>query len=195
MSDINPMWKQKTKIIALFGESGNGKDYWADQITAHFPATTQKIIQCTTRPPRDYEKDGVHYHFLTPETFGEKVLNGDMIEATSFNDWFYGTTLSSLSKEKVNVGVYNPEALLCLIDDPEIMLLPIYIYASPKDRLLHTLTRCDRPDCHEICRRYLADERDFAALEESLDDKSYQTFINYTERSLLDEEYIKAWCS
>ena len=197
MSVTSQTWKNKIKIIALFGESGNGKDYWADQITAHFPTTTQKIVQCTTRPPRDYESDGVHYYFLTPDVFGEKVLNGSMIEATSYNDWFYGTTIESLDPEKINVGVYNPDSLPCILEDPRLIVLPIYIYATPKDRLMHTLTRAERPDCHEICRRFLADEKDHAELQAELDDMgcSYHCFVNYGHRSLLDEEYIKAWCS
>ncbi|MGN0992847.1 MAG: hypothetical protein ACI4PE_02890 [Bacilli bacterium] len=43
-------------------------------------------MSCTTRPPRDYEKDKKDYFFLSNEKFCEKVLNGEMLEATSFRD-------------------------------------------------------------------------------------------------------------
>lgn len=71
------------KIIALFGPSGSGKDTLARYIINNVE-NTHEIISCTTRPKRDYEIDKIDYYFLTDEQFGEKVLNGSMLEAISF---------------------------------------------------------------------------------------------------------------
>ena len=110
---------------------------------------------------REHEQDGVNYHFLTVEEFTEKVVNGDMIEATNFNNWFYGTMLSTLSKNKINIGVFNPEAVEILQADKRLNVIVIYIEATNKERLLRQLNREDEPDCHEIVRRFKADEEDF----------------------------------
>ena len=180
----------KIKIIALYGESGSGKDYWAKQLLAQFHNKTHAIVSCTTRPPRDYEKEGVDYFFLTPDQFGEKVLNGDMLEATSFNDWFYGTSLSALDPEKINVGVFNPEGMECIIEDPRLDVTPVYIYASAKTRLLRALNREDNPNCHEICRRFFTDEKDFDEMEE-FESYSYYNDIYKAHKPLTEEDFIK----
>ncbi len=74
----------KIKIIALFGQSASGKDTLAKILAKQ--DNVFEIVSCTTRPMRDYEKDGVDYYFLTTEDFTKKVLNGSMLEATSFRD-------------------------------------------------------------------------------------------------------------
>ena len=38
--------------------------------------------------------------------------------------------------------------------------------AKDKTRLLRCLNREENPDCEEICRRFMTDEQDFAALSE-----------------------------
>lgn len=77
---------KKIKIIALFGPSGSGKDTLAKYLVSNISADIHEIVSCTTRPMRDYEQDGIDYHFLTNEQFTEKVLNGSMLEATSFRN-------------------------------------------------------------------------------------------------------------
>jgi len=76
---------KKIKIIALFGQSGSGKDTLAKCLIKK-ATNTHVIISCTTRPKRDYEQDGIDYHFLTNEEFAEKVLDTSMLEATSFRN-------------------------------------------------------------------------------------------------------------
>ena len=162
---IQTMMNKKYKVLALFGESGNGKDYIQRELIRLFPDQTKGIVSCTTRPRRDYEVDGKDYYFMTVSVFGEKVLNGTMLEATCFNDWFYGTAIEELECNKINIGVFNVEGIRCLISDSRLDVIPIYITASPKTRLMRALKREDNPDCHEICRRFLADEQDFADLD------------------------------
>lgn len=149
-------------VVALMGKAGSGKDRTLAEILARDPYNHfQKIVNCTTRPMREHEQDGVNYHFLTVEEFTEKVVNGDMIEATNFNNWFYGTMLSTLSEDKINIGVFNPEAVEILQADKRLNVVVIYIQATNKERLLRQLNREDEPDCYEIVRRFKADEEDF----------------------------------
>ena len=62
--------ENKYKILALFGKSGAGKDTIQKWLTTNY--NMNGIISCTTRPPRDYERDGIHYHFLSNEEFAQK---------------------------------------------------------------------------------------------------------------------------
>lgn len=152
----------KITIIALFGKSGAGKDTIQNKIVSLYPNIFHNIISCTTRPKRDYEEEGKDYYFLTKEKFTQTLLNGAMLEATNFREWFYGTPIWALDENKVNIGVFNIAGIEALMADSRINLLPVYIKASDKTRLIRNLNREKDPDCQEICRRFQTDEKDFS---------------------------------
>lgn len=164
------------KIVALMGEAGSGKDTILHRIMEKYPSYFNEIISCTTRPPRQGEKEGVNYHFLSVEDFIRKILNGDMLEATEFNGWHYGTDSQSLTIDKINIGVFNPEGVRCLQEDENIELYIFYVRAAGKQRLLRQLNREENPDVDEIIRRYKADTEDFSFLN----DIKYITLQNNT---------------
>ena len=154
---------EKIKILALFGKSGSGKDTIQKWMVSTLP-NTKGIISCTTRPKRDYEIDGIDYHFLLPTEFAKKVLDGTMLEATSFNDWFYGTPIDELDKNYINVGVFNIQGIECLLGDSRLDVLPVMVEVGDVIRLKRSLSRENNPNCKEICRRFLTDEKDFSEI-------------------------------
>ena len=171
----------KLKVVAIMGKAGSGKDTILRALVNKFPDRYNEIVSCTTRPPREGEQEGTNYHFLTIEQFTEKVLNGDMLEATEFNNWHYGTALSSLSKDKINVGVFNPQGIRCLMEDKLVDLTTYYVRTSDKERLIRQLNREENPDIKEIIRRFSTDEQDF----EDLEDIDYQVIKNQDAGDLL----------
>ena len=152
-------------IIALIGEAGSGKDSIMQNILKKRPLQFNEIISCTTRPMREGEAEGVNYFYLTPEEFAGKVLNGEMLEATSFNDWFYGTSYDSLRSDCTNIGVFNPDGIRAISEIPDINLTVYKVCCSDKTRLLRQLNRETNPDVDEIVRRYKTDKEDFFDLE------------------------------
>ena len=108
-----------------------------------------------------------------------------MIEATYFNDWYYGTMKSALV-DGINVGVWNPEGYDCLREtlknDPDVVLLAYYIKCKDKTRLLRSLNRERDPDVHEIVRRFQADEEDF----EWLEDDNIQVLWNEEDKDMIE---------
>ena len=152
-------------IIALIGEAGTGKDTLMQRILAARPGEFNEIISCTTRPPREGEVDGVNYFFIDQEEFAYKVLNYEMLEATNFNDWFYGTSYDTLRSDVLNIGVFNPDGIRAIEGRNDIDLKIFRIICSDKTRLLRQLNREENPDVHEIIRRFTADEEDFACLD------------------------------
>ena len=92
-----------------------------------------------------------------------------MIEATSFNGWFYGTLRTSLILNKINIGIFNMEALQTLLEDyEELNILPVWISVNDKERLIRTLNREKNPNCAEICRRFIADYNDYHIIHHSI---------------------------
>ena len=153
------------KIIALIGEAGSGKDSIMQNILKKRPLQFNEIISCTTRPMREGEAEGVNYFYLTPEEFAEKILNGEMLEATSFNNWFYGTSYDSLRSDCTNIGVFNPDGIRAISEMSDIDITVYKVCCSDKTRLLRQLNRETNPNVDEIIRRYKTDKEDFFNLE------------------------------
>lgn len=161
----------KFYIIAICGRAGAGKDTLLQEVMGIKGANKvlHEIVSCTTRPPREGEINGVNYHFMSNEEFAQKVLSYEMLETTIFNDWCYGTSLQGLDEYKINIGVFNPEGIEALKEDPRINLKVYYVTASAKTRLIRQLNRESDPDVNEIIRRYKTDEEDFAQLNFNYD--------------------------
>lgn len=155
----------KYQVVALIGKAGAGKDTIQSFTCAAHPDIFNSIVSYTTRPAREGEEDGINYYFLSIEDFTRKVLNGEMLEATEFRNWFYGTSIDALVPDKINLGVFNPAGIMALLESSEINLTIIYVHASDKERLMRYLKREEHPDCAEMCRRFFTDEEDFSDLE------------------------------
>lgn len=151
-------------LIAIMGEAGSGKDSIMQGVLKQAPQL-HEVISYTTRPKREKEVDGVNYHFISPNEFAEKVLFNEMIECTTFNDWFYGTGYGCLDENKINIGVFNPAGVDALCYRNDVKAVIYYIQASAKTRLIRQLNREDNPDIEEILRRYKADQIDFDGIE------------------------------
>lgn len=164
----------KIKVLAIVGKSGAGKDYLAKTFVKNHPDYTNFIVSSTTRPIREYEQDGVDYHFLTEKEFAASRF----LETASFNSWHYGTRYQDLDPDKLNVGVFNPTGLRSLAAHDDIDLSIIYVKASDKTRLLRQLNREDEPNVKEIIRRFTTDEEDF---------------INDNEFMTLGNSYDEVW--
>lgn len=162
----------KIKVIALVGKSGAGKDYWMKKLAKKYDYHI--IVSSTTRPKREYEREGVDYHFLSEKEFAA----GRFLETASFNGWHYGTRYEDLDPNRVNIGVFNPTGLKSLAAQDDIDLEIIYVKATDKTRLLRQLNRENNPNVKEIVRRFMTDETDFK------DDKSFISLGN---------EYIEIW--
>lgn len=168
----------KYKVIAIIGQAGSGKDTILQGVLAK-DKNLNKIISCTTRPPRKGEKDGVNYHFMTVKEFTDKVMNDEMLEAAEFNGWFYGTSLDTLCADKVNIGIFNPAGIDCIVHDKNIDLYVYNIEVSDKTRLIRQLKRESDPDIEEVFRRFKTDREDFYDL-----DFHYNALQNETKADL-----------
>ncbi|MBF6600679.1 MAG: guanylate kinase [Dehalococcoidia bacterium] len=66
-------------LVVLSGPSGVGKDAVLDEL-AHRGLRFHRVITCTTRPPREAERDGVDYHFVTEAQFDALIAAGGLLE-------------------------------------------------------------------------------------------------------------------
>jgi len=169
---------KKYKVIALIGESGTGKDSILNKLIHEIPEA-HRVVSHTSRPVREGETDGKDYHFVSASNFVGKISRNEMIESTRFNNWYYGISIKSLEKDKINLCVLNPTGIRNLLNRDDIELKVYRIQASDKTRLIRQLTREENPNVEEIIRRYKTDKIDFEDLEfdfQSLKNENLEDF-------------------
>jgi guanylate kinase len=80
------------KLIVISGPSGAGKTTLVKRLFEERPELVASV-SATTRPPRPGERDGVDYHFLSPEEFEHRRKAGEFLECFEVFDrgTWYGT--------------------------------------------------------------------------------------------------------
>ncbi len=81
----------------ITGPSGVGKGTLIRGVLERVPGL-ELSVSATTRPPRPGERNGVEYHFLTPEQFEAHVRAGDFVEHATYSGNRYGTLRSELER-------------------------------------------------------------------------------------------------
>lgn len=77
-------------LFVISGPSGVGKSTLVKAAMARIPGL-RFSISATTRPPRAGERDGVDYHFVTPDRFAALVAEDAFLEHATVYDRSYGT--------------------------------------------------------------------------------------------------------
>ena len=83
-------------LLVLSGPSGVGKTTVAHRLL-DANENLKRIVTCTTRAPRDGEKDEVDYHFLDESEFLERLGCGGFLEHAVVYGKYYGTLKSSVN--------------------------------------------------------------------------------------------------
>jgi len=182
---------EKIKVLALFGESGSGKDTIQTWLLKNIP-NTHKPITYTTRPARDYEINGKNYYFISNDEFKELKNNNKILEFfyVKDRDWYYGSSIDEFQKNKINIIILTPTGIRNILNNNQLEVLPVYIKAPDKIRLLRSLDREENPDCTEICRRFLSDKEDFKNIN-----FLYETYNNISSNyeNILKSSIITTW--
>jgi guanylate kinase len=67
------------RLLILAGPAGSGKSTLCDRL-AEAGRGFSRVVTTTTRPPRDGEVNGIHYHFFSPEEFDARLAAGEFLE-------------------------------------------------------------------------------------------------------------------
>ncbi len=95
---------KKGAVLIISGPSGCGKSTLTKALLNDIP-DVYFSISTTTRPKRDGEIDGVHYHFVDKEQFLQDIKDNVFLEWAEVHTHFYGTSLkpveTALSQDKI----------------------------------------------------------------------------------------------
>ena len=120
-------------MFVISGASGVGKGTVLNLMMENRKDLTFSV-SATTRPPRPGEVDGVHYYFVTRETFEEMIQKGEFLEYDEHAKNYYGTPRAQAVEKMTNghvlldiepagakqVRAAMPEATLIFIMPPSV---------------------------------------------------------------------------
>lgn len=119
---------RKGKYLVITGPSGSGKTTVSGILLERLPSVA-RLITTTTRDPREGEKDGVDYHFVTREAFRGMIDRGEFLEWADVYGKMYGSTRAEVSR-------------LCALHDVVVGVLDVQGARATKEALPETVTVC-----------------------------------------------------
>lgn len=192
------------RIFCIIGKSSSGKDTIYKKLLNCHELDLKNIVPYTTRPIRAGEQEGVEYHFVTTEAMEQMRIDNRIIESRSYDTvygkWYYFMAEDcQLALEKYDYLVIGTLASYVKMRDyfGTDKVVAIYIDLEDGERLNRALRRekkqCE-PRYEEMCRRFIADTKDFS--EEKLVEAGItRYFDNHCLKKCLGEiiEYIKSY--
>ena len=141
--------------IILVGKSNAGKTYFANKLTGY---GWREAISTTSRPKRDTEENGVHYHFVSKAEFELGKKQNKFAEVEEFNGWYYGLTHEEIDKS--NLFVLTPRGVTQFVDILKVEdTFIIYIENTIQIKFARIFKRDGLDD--ESHRRWVNDDVDF----------------------------------
>ncbi len=184
------------------GKSASGKDTIYESLLEDNTLNLSRLVPCTTRPIRAKEQEGVEYHFTDEAGLRSLEAQNRVIEKrtyqTEHGPWTYFTVDDEDRHTRDRLGIGTLESYLKIRDyyGPDYVV-PLYIEVEDGIRLGRALKRENKPGnrrYEEMCRRFLADQKDFS--NEQLQEAGItKRFNNDSEREVcINEirEYIKS---
>jgi len=149
-------------LMILAGPAGSGKSTLCDAMMERHPAI-ERVITCTTRPPRDGEVHGEHYYFLSHEEFDQKVADGAFYEYAQVHTNRYGTLKEEIQTRLnagidlvMNIDVQGVEAFQKAAETDELLrqrLVTVFVLPESEDVIRERLQGRGQDDEAEIERR------------------------------------------
>ena len=90
-------------LMIIAGPAGSGKSTLCERLIQE-NENVERVVTCTTRPPREGEVQGVDYFYLSEEEFDRKIEEGAFFEWAKVHANRYGT-LRSVIQEKLEQGI------------------------------------------------------------------------------------------
>ena len=187
------------RIYSLLGKSATGKDTLYKEILKRRPKL-RTVTMYTTRPIREGETDGVEYFFTDREELERQLASGKVIESRTYQTiagpWTYYTVDDGQfdvadDESCLMIGTLESYEKMCAYFEAGKMV-PVYIEVPDGIRLLRAVKREEnqkKPSYREVCRRYLADEKDFS--EENLERLGITKRYQNTDMEMCLEEILR----
>lgn len=95
--------KMTGQLIVISAPSGAGKGTIIKELIKNDPKNRWLSVSATSRLPREGDKEGETYYFITKEEFEKRINDGYFLEYTNYAGNYYGTPKGYI-KDKINQG-------------------------------------------------------------------------------------------
>jgi guanylate kinase len=153
------------KLFIISGPAGVGKTTIANALLDHISdGSLVRSVTATTRPPRQNEIDGQHYHFISEKKFLDDVNGEAFLEYAFVHGKYYYGSLKNDVIEKISKGinvilVIDVQGFLQILGkNLGIEMVSIFIKPSNLNILEERLRkRASESDCEIKKRMYTAE--------------------------------------
>jgi guanylate kinase len=159
------------KIFFISGPSGAGKGTLIDALRNKFPQWIFPV-SCTTRTPRDGEKDGETYFFISKTAFTEKIKQKEFLEyANVHGDNFYGTLkkplLDGVQQGKIVIREFDVQGFMQAKEIlPRESYVSIFLSAEGgAEELIRRINHREKMSKSEIEQRMISLEKELKLAE------------------------------
>lgn len=164
--------KASPLLVVIAGPAGSGKSTLCDRLVREC-AEFARVVTTTTRPAREGEINGVHYHFFAPAEFRARIARGEFLEWAQVHgehdDRLYGTLKSSVLEPLaagrdlvMSIDVQGVESLRRVAREDERLrraLATVFIRVD-RERLIARMRARAQDHEDEIARRMETAERE-----------------------------------
>lgn len=177
------MDKKYNKLILITAPSGAGKTSIVKYLMTRFPQLAFSV-SATTRKPRDNEKDGEDYYFISENEFTEKIHQKEFLEwEMVYEGKYYGTLKSEIERiwalKKVPVLDIDVQGAIHVQQQYPVNTMAVFIQA---------------PSSEELKRRLQGRGSETKeSLQARIDKSSYEmTFKNHFENVITNKDFQTA---
>ncbi len=149
-------------LLLIAGPTGTGKTTLCKRLVATHPQV-ERVVTCTTRAPREDERNGVDYHFLSDAEFDAAVANDELLEWAHVHTARYGTRKSAVFNRLahqvdlvVNVDVQGARAFRQAFESHSTMrgrLISVFIMPPDMETIYSRLVGRGQENREQIERR------------------------------------------
>jgi guanylate kinase len=149
-------------LLLIAGPTGTGKTTLCRRLVAAHQ-DVERIVTCTTRAPREDERPGIDYHFLSDAEFDEALVNDEFLESAQVHAFRYGTKKSAVFNKLarnvdlvVNVDVQGARAYRQAFEDRSAIrsrLVTIFIMPPDMETIYDRLLTRGQDTKEQIARR------------------------------------------
>lgn len=156
-------------MLILVGKSCSGKSTIQRKLGE---LGLSPIVTYTTRTPRNGEKNGVSYNFVSEKEFFQLQREDFFAETTTYkvfggDIWHYGTAFDDMKENAVLIG--NPKNVEVLRKFDSVH--PFVVYIDTDEDVIYERIIRRKDDIGEAQRRIIQDREDFSDIENFIDNR------------------------
>ena len=156
-------------LFVISAPSGTGKSTVIKGVRAAI-SDLAFSVSYTTREPREGETDGVHYHFVSSDTFRQMIEEGAFLEyARVFDRFYYGTALQPV-REFLDRGLdvimdIDVQGACQIIDRNDVPHTSVFLIPPSMKELRARLTSRNRDTAVELEQRLKTAQEEIGQLD------------------------------